>query len=179
MQQYMQLPTNHCLASNTMRRPKPLQSESCCGSPESADDFRWRVQQLPVLGLRLIPRQTWLGVPRKMFEHIADSTMNADLQLEGTQNGRKRPHASTVEPHSETPSLDQESRPTESGKRRRRKLSCETCQRLKCRCDFDPVTRTCHRCKTLRHASVHLPIKSHGTVLGAPTSALQLTMRLD
>jgi hypothetical protein len=79
--------------------------------------------------------------------------MSADVQGEGGagQNGRKRPHTSTVEPGSATPSHEPTSRTTEGGKRRRRKLSCETCQRLKCRCDFDPVTRTCHRCKTLRH----------------------------
>ncbi|KAB5578107.1 hypothetical protein GE09DRAFT_1088523 [Coniochaeta sp. 2T2.1] len=89
--------------------------------------------------------------------------MEADAQHNGTTgvaNGsdksRKRPYAAVVEQQqSETASstTGTAAAPTttsESGKRRRRKLSCETCQRLKCRCDYDPVSRTCHRCKTLR-----------------------------
>lgn len=88
---------------------------------------------------------------------IQPETMDADSQsiASASEKTRKRPHASVVEPESETVSSaagTTSPRPeTGNGKRRRRKLSCETCQRLKCRCDYDPVSRTCHRCKTLRH----------------------------
>ncbi|KAI1152877.1 hypothetical protein F4825DRAFT_461534 [Nemania diffusa] len=40
----------------------------------------------------------------------------------------------------------------ESQKRRRRAFSCLSCQRLKCRCEYDPGARGCHRCQTLRIA---------------------------
>lgn len=35
-------------------------------------------------------------------------------------------------------------------KRRRRAFSCLSCQRLKCRCEYDPGAQGCHRCQTLR-----------------------------
>ncbi|KAM5380918.1 hypothetical protein ACJZ2D_003227 [Fusarium nematophilum] len=35
-------------------------------------------------------------------------------------------------------------------KRRRRVFSCETCQRLKCKCDYDFTLQSCRRCQTLR-----------------------------
>ncbi|KAI0105289.1 hypothetical protein GGR51DRAFT_520245 [Nemania sp. FL0031] len=38
----------------------------------------------------------------------------------------------------------------ESQKRRRRAFSCLSCQRLKCRCEYDPGAQGCHRCQTLR-----------------------------
>ncbi|KAK6082232.1 C6 zinc finger domain protein [Seiridium cupressi] len=37
-----------------------------------------------------------------------------------------------------------------SQKRRRRVFSCQSCQRLKCRCEYDPGSQACHRCVTLR-----------------------------
>jgi hypothetical protein len=37
-------------------------------------------------------------------------------------------------------------------KRRRRVFSCQSCQRLKCRCEYDPGSQACHRCVTLRFA---------------------------
>ncbi|KAI0401103.1 hypothetical protein F4802DRAFT_442762 [Xylaria palmicola] len=37
-------------------------------------------------------------------------------------------------------------------KRRRRAFSCLSCQRLKCRCEYDPGAQGCHRCQTLRIA---------------------------
>ncbi|KAH7144155.1 hypothetical protein B0J13DRAFT_622729 [Dactylonectria estremocensis] len=37
-----------------------------------------------------------------------------------------------------------------SSKRRRRVFSCETCQRLKCKCDYDFNLQSCRRCQTLR-----------------------------
>ncbi|KAI0454151.1 hypothetical protein F5B21DRAFT_504641 [Xylaria acuta] len=37
-------------------------------------------------------------------------------------------------------------------KRRRRAFSCLSCQRLKCRCEYDPGAPGCHRCQTLRIA---------------------------
>ncbi|KAI0186266.1 hypothetical protein EV127DRAFT_439299 [Xylaria flabelliformis] len=37
-------------------------------------------------------------------------------------------------------------------KRRRRAFSCVSCQRLKCRCEYDPGAQGCHRCQTLRIA---------------------------
>ncbi|KAI1654927.1 hypothetical protein F4813DRAFT_368893 [Daldinia decipiens] len=38
----------------------------------------------------------------------------------------------------------------EPQKRRRRAFSCLSCQRLKCRCEYDPGAQGCHRCQTLR-----------------------------
>ncbi|KAH9886583.1 hypothetical protein F4778DRAFT_774000 [Xylariomycetidae sp. FL2044] len=35
-------------------------------------------------------------------------------------------------------------------KRRRRAFSCLSCQKLKCRCEYDPGALGCHRCQTLR-----------------------------
>ncbi|PHH55225.1 Transcriptional activator of proteases prtT [Ceratocystis fimbriata CBS 114723] len=35
-------------------------------------------------------------------------------------------------------------------RRRRRIFSCESCQRLKCRCDYDPNLQSCRRCQLLR-----------------------------
>ncbi|KAI5856670.1 hypothetical protein GGS23DRAFT_607980 [Durotheca rogersii] len=35
-------------------------------------------------------------------------------------------------------------------KRRRRAFSCLSCQKLKCRCEYDPGAPGCHRCQTLR-----------------------------
>ncbi|KAI0376059.1 hypothetical protein F5Y04DRAFT_225637 [Hypomontagnella monticulosa] len=35
-------------------------------------------------------------------------------------------------------------------KRRRRAFSCLSCQKLKCRCEYDPGTQGCRRCQTLR-----------------------------
>ncbi|KAI1134587.1 hypothetical protein F5Y05DRAFT_406387 [Hypoxylon sp. FL0543] len=35
-------------------------------------------------------------------------------------------------------------------KRRRRAFSCLSCQKLKCRCEYDPGAQGCHRCQTLR-----------------------------
>lgn len=35
-------------------------------------------------------------------------------------------------------------------KRRKRVFSCESCQRLKCRCDYDPKAKACRRCQNLR-----------------------------
>ncbi|KAI1129924.1 hypothetical protein F5Y10DRAFT_237016 [Nemania abortiva] len=40
----------------------------------------------------------------------------------------------------------------ESQKRRRRAFSCLSCQRLKCRCEYDTGAQGCHRCQTLRIA---------------------------
>ncbi|ORY61657.1 uncharacterized protein BCR38DRAFT_38056 [Pseudomassariella vexata] len=37
-----------------------------------------------------------------------------------------------------------------SQKRRRRVFSCQSCQRLKCRCEYDAGSQACHRCVTLR-----------------------------
>ncbi|KAI0424480.1 hypothetical protein F5Y09DRAFT_138963 [Xylaria sp. FL1042] len=39
-------------------------------------------------------------------------------------------------------------------KRRRRAFSCLSCQRLKCRCEYDPGTQGCHRCQTLRRVFI-------------------------
>lgn len=39
---------------------------------------------------------------------------------------------------------------TAGQKRRRRVFSCQSCQRLKCRCEYDPGAQACHRCVTLR-----------------------------
>ncbi|KAI1468983.1 uncharacterized protein F4812DRAFT_450795 [Daldinia caldariorum] len=38
----------------------------------------------------------------------------------------------------------------EPQKRRRRAFSCLSCQKLKCRCEYDPGAQGCHRCQTLR-----------------------------
>lgn len=43
-------------------------------------------------------------------------------------------------------------------KRRRRVFSCQSCQRLKCRCEYDPGSQACHRCVTLRSVFIHLLI---------------------
>ncbi|KAI0844224.1 hypothetical protein F5Y00DRAFT_249176 [Daldinia vernicosa] len=44
-----------------------------------------------------------------------------------------------------------ENKPTgEPQKRRRRAFSCLSCQKLKCRCEYDPGAQGCHRCQTLR-----------------------------
>ncbi|KAI1104999.1 hypothetical protein F4804DRAFT_341484 [Jackrogersella minutella] len=47
---------------------------------------------------------------------------------------------------------DAEDPPTgdSSQKRRRRAFSCLSCQKLKCRCEYDPGAQGCHRCQTLR-----------------------------
>ncbi|KAK7931305.1 hypothetical protein PG985_002017 [Apiospora marii] len=49
-------------------------------------------------------------------------------------------------------------------KRRRRVFSCQSCQRLKCRCEYDPGAQACHRCVTLR---IECSLK--GEVLDIPT----------
>ncbi|KAK6948746.1 hypothetical protein Daesc_010517 [Daldinia eschscholtzii] len=38
----------------------------------------------------------------------------------------------------------------EPQKRRRRAFSCLSCQKLKCRCEYDPGAQGCRRCQTLR-----------------------------
>lgn len=87
----------------------------------------------------------------------ADGRLDASVGAHASEKTRKRPYPAAVERQSETTASTAASTTSpqpENGKRRRRKLSCETCQRLKCRCDYDPVSRTCHRCKTLRHDSL-------------------------
>lgn len=49
---------------------------------------------------------------------------------------------------------------TTGQKRRRRVFSCQSCQRLKCRCEYDPGSQACHRCVTLRSVFIHLPTYS-------------------
>ncbi len=96
------------------------------------------------------------GSKTTRISRLLRDTMDSDGRLNAnvSEKTRKRPYAAAVEQQGETTAstaaCTTSPRP-ENGKRRRRKLSCETCQRLKCRCDYDPVSRTCHRCKTLRH----------------------------
>lgn len=49
-------------------------------------------------------------------------------------------------------------------KRRRRVFSCQSCQRLKCRCEYDPGAQACHRCVTLR-----IECSLTGEILDAPS----------
>ncbi|KAI1267903.1 hypothetical protein F5Y18DRAFT_442302 [Xylariaceae sp. FL1019] len=51
-------------------------------------------------------------------------------------------------PADEAPSVDA------AQKRRRRAFSCLSCQKLKCRCQYDPGAVGCHRCQTLRSDSL-------------------------
>ncbi|OIW28172.1 hypothetical protein CONLIGDRAFT_634496 [Coniochaeta ligniaria NRRL 30616] len=99
-----------------------------------------------------------------------------------SETTRKRPYATAVEQQGETAgvtSTGTTSPRPENGKRRRRKLSCETCQRLKCRCDYDPVSRTCHRCKTLRRPcsitddDYHITLQSQPEVAEDPNVELK------
>ncbi|KAI2633283.1 hypothetical protein GGS21DRAFT_519878 [Xylaria nigripes] len=50
------------------------------------------------------------------------------------------------------PSADENADKIAGPKRRRRAFSCLSCQRLKCRCEYDPGAQGCHRCQTLRIA---------------------------
>ncbi|KAI1735647.1 hypothetical protein F4680DRAFT_299461 [Xylaria scruposa] len=53
-------------------------------------------------------------------------------------------------------------------KRRRRAFSCVSCQRLKCRCEYDPGAQGCHRCQTLRIAC---SLRGQGDASPHPSSA--------
>ncbi len=50
------------------------------------------------------------------------------------------------------------------GRKRRRKLACHNCHRLKTRCDFDVGTHVCRRCQTLRY-SIHVVKASKDTLV--------------
>lgn len=52
-------------------------------------------------------------------------------------------------------------------KRRRRVFSCQSCQRLKCRCEYDPGAQACHRCVTLRYMP-RLPAPPPSPAAGPP-----------
>ncbi|KAG9244746.1 hypothetical protein BJ878DRAFT_459683 [Calycina marina] len=58
-----------------------------------------------------------------------------------SQNGKGLPNEETG-----TQAVADSTRP----KKRRRVLACETCRRIKSRCDFDVNAGACNRCKTLR-----------------------------
>ncbi|TRX89010.1 hypothetical protein FHL15_010132 [Xylaria flabelliformis] len=70
------------------------------------------------------------------------------------------PDAGIEEPISDRPrkrparrsSPDENAGKDPAQKRRRRAFSCVSCQRLKCRCEYDPGAQGCHRCQTLRIA---------------------------
>ncbi|KAK8097839.1 uncharacterized protein PG998_013325 [Apiospora kogelbergensis] len=57
---------------------------------------------------------------------------------------------------------------TAGQKRRRRVFSCQSCQRLKCRCEYDPGAQACHRCVTLRQVS-RIECSLKGEVLDVPS----------
>ncbi|KAI1347315.1 hypothetical protein F5Y01DRAFT_295423 [Xylaria sp. FL0043] len=71
---------------------------------------------------------------------------------------RGTPDAGNEGPGSGTPrkrvtrpdSADENAGRDSARKRRRRAFSCLSCQRLKCRCEYDPGAQGCHRCQTLR-----------------------------
>ncbi|KAJ2991801.1 hypothetical protein NUW58_g2387 [Xylaria curta] len=52
-------------------------------------------------------------------------------------------------------------------KRRRRAFSCLSCQRLKCRCEYEPGAQGCHRCQTLR---IECSLRGHNDVSQQPGS---------
>ncbi|KAK8014017.1 hypothetical protein PG990_007313 [Apiospora arundinis] len=84
-----------------------------------------------------------------------------------TEDGNGTPSTTAESPHgSLTKRKKDESGADKTGgqKRRRRVFSCQSCQRLKCRCEYDPGAQACHRCVTLR---IECSLK--GEVLDVPT----------
>ncbi|TGJ86614.1 hypothetical protein E0Z10_g2171 [Xylaria hypoxylon] len=67
-----------------------------------------------------------------------------DAGNEGPSPGQSRKRAARPG------SADENTVKDSAQKRRRRAFSCLSCQRLKCRCEYDPGTQGCHRCQTLR-----------------------------
>ncbi|KAI0535030.1 hypothetical protein GGR58DRAFT_515663 [Xylaria digitata] len=70
----------------------------------------------------------------------------SDAENEGPSPGPSRKRAARPA------SADENISKGSAQKRRRRAFSCLSCQRLKCRCEYDPGAQGCHRCQTLRIA---------------------------
>ena len=107
--------------------------------PNSADGF---IRE----GLPSLNHPAFLG--RQVYKNMHSPSNNQTRDTDETANRirRKRSRIEDLEPAASVVNVAL----GDVAKRRRRKLSCETCQKRKCRCDYDPVTRTCHRCRTLR-----------------------------
>ncbi|KAK8084300.1 hypothetical protein PG997_005571 [Apiospora hydei] len=69
-----------------------------------------------------------------------------------TEDGNGTPSTTADSPHGSAKRKKEENGgdKTAGQKRRRRVFSCQSCQRLKCRCEYDPGAQACHRCVTLR-----------------------------
>ncbi|KAI0155095.1 hypothetical protein GGR57DRAFT_511532 [Xylariaceae sp. FL1272] len=77
------------------------------------------------------------------LRNSADATVREDANEH--PSGREETLAKR-RPAEETPGVDA------AQKRRRRAFSCLSCQKLKCRCEYDHGAVGCHRCQTLRIA---------------------------
>ncbi|KAI1846429.1 hypothetical protein JX266_007634 [Neoarthrinium moseri] len=86
----------------------------------------------------------------------ANGTASATATTEGARPAKRK-----------TPKTEKDEAAEKAGnnqKRRRRVFSCQSCQRLKCRCEYDPGSQACHRCVTLR---IECSLK--GEILDLPT----------
>ena len=89
--------------------------------------------------------QRWLLIiitihPAALLINMNDKSSGHELDLssqEGTSLSRRHPAEDVNDGNPVT-------------KRRRRVFSCESCQRLKCKCDYDFNLQSCLRCQTLR-----------------------------
>ncbi|KAH7305525.1 hypothetical protein B0I35DRAFT_112666 [Stachybotrys elegans] len=62
------------------------------------------------------------------------------MEKDGSKTPVERPESATPHSAGDGPAK----------KRRRRVFSCLSCQRLKCKCEFEANNKSCHRCKALR-----------------------------
>ncbi|KAI1074763.1 hypothetical protein F5B20DRAFT_562293 [Whalleya microplaca] len=66
------------------------------------------------------------------------------------ENAPQQPASSTNQKPAKRGSVEEAPARAQAQKRRRRAFSCLSCQKLKCRCEYDPGALGCHRCQTLR-----------------------------
>lgn len=89
------------------------------------------------------------------------ATRSANASLPDTpERGAHTRHGGDKAPNGRLrrrPSQD-DTREARIGHKRRRKLACHHCHRLKTRCDYDASAQTCRRCQNLRFPSLSMEI---------------------
>ncbi|KAI0811317.1 hypothetical protein GGR55DRAFT_95314 [Xylaria sp. FL0064] len=105
----------------------------------------------PIIGLRRVQIKNCGGVRRdteRQMPRPKSSHATPDAGNEGPGSGTPRKRVTRPD------SVDENTGRDSAQKRRRRAFSCQSCQRLKCRCEYDPGAQGCHRCQTLRRVSI-------------------------
>ncbi|OTB10615.1 hypothetical protein K445DRAFT_322847 [Daldinia sp. EC12] len=96
-----------------------------------------------------------------------------DSRINGLENEETVPSS----PPKPTKRRSTEDKPAgEPQKRRRRAFSCLSCQKLKCRCEYDPGAQGCHRCQTLR---IECSLRGENTLSSSNTNPEQATSNFE